>query len=821
MPDIRYIGKFGSADGSVYQVRIRDDEYDGAATDIPLESVRFLRGRRGIHPFTPIRASSIELVGYKLSLEDLDELLGADVGRFTAEVWRGESHAVLDGGGGERYWKGIVQTDLGEDDTANVISSISITATDGLSLLREVPYLDTTGEEPEPYDGRITHLETIRECLTKIGYPLPISVSSDWYPDEGEDGDILWEHAEVDQSIFYDASGRPASCYEVLKQILYPYGGLMFWRDGRIMVIQKSQIGAGTYVTNDYDEAGDADGTSEWGSTVDISNTNRITGQRTYRTAFSSATIVYHHGNIPSLIEAGDFEGGPYLDPEDIWTFGASGGEIRSSGGTKLVPPRGGVGLGNIGRIQTIKVGFVPAFFYGSDTTFNAFRSAIKASNRYISQVGAEVRAGDIIAFSARFRIPYNQGGGTGLYNTFFELQIGSDPDAYMSRSGDWYTPSGSDDLQPLRLPGSQWDSQGFSLSRDPGEGWNDVLIISAPSPATGDVRLVLYGTADINGSDLDPEGVEWADVAVLIVDDDGELRDSISFAGTTSTPEPADNDLVLLMGQGPHPGVPGRITWDGEDALNWSIGGTPENLYQLLIRTRLGYQSRRLEMRYETYHGLLYEMGDPVLIDGNLYDCVYQEKDLASQEDTIELIRIRFDDSGIAFTEVSEDRGTYVPGGGTSGTSVIANQGVSNVIEEKGDLIVGDADGNPIRLDSGEVDGKVIMTSEAAAGGWALANPTPITAKGDLVVGNATGVAVRLPRPPDGKVWVADSAEPLGWRAEDFSGGGGPGDFERFFLPDITLDLVMLQAAIMAFDLDLDIVPVTEAEIALGTVIT
>ena len=767
MADLRYIGKFGSADGNVYQVRLHDSDFDGASTEFPLESVLFVRGRRGADIFTPIRASSVELVGYKLSSTALDELLGAEVGRFTKEIWRGADHATLDGGGGSMYWKGIVQTDLGEDDTASEISSISITATDGLSLLRDVSYLDTTGEEPAPFTGRPTHLETIRVCLDKIGYSLPISVSGSWYPEEGAGGDVLWEHAEVDQAIFYDDDGSPASCYEVLKQILYPYGGILFWRDGRFVIIQKEQIGASTYTTRDYDETDTFTGTTVYGSTADADLVTRLTGQRTYKTAHGGLTVVYNHGNIPSLIRSGDFS-----DASE-WTLGASGGEIRTSGGRRLVPPRD-IGRYNPGRIERIKVGFIPAFHFGSDTSFGAFRDAIKASNRYVTQTGEEVQAGDIIAFTGRFRIPYNEGDGNGLYNTFFELQIGSNADAYLSRSGAWYTPSGSDDLQPMRVAGSEYNDYGFALSRDPGEGWYDFTIISEASPYTGDVRLVLYGTGDENGADLDPEGVEWADVAVLIVDEDGNLRDSISFSGATTSPEPLDDDLVLIVGQGPHPAVPGGISWDGVQAGDWTDGAAgPENVSQLLVRKRLGYQSQRLELRYETYTGLDYEMGDPVQIDGELYDVTFHEKDLASQDDTIEAVRIRYDDSGISFTEAAEDIGNYVPGGGGSTSVIQAPADSVSVIAEKGDLIVGDGEGNPTRFDSGEDDGKVMVTDGESSTGWSLSNITPIIAKGDLIVGDGEGNPVRLPAPADGYFWVADSTEALGWAAVSINAFG------------------------------------------------
>ena len=832
MPDIRYNGKFGSADSNVYQCQLWDSAFTGSAEDFPLESVTFIRGRRGMHNFAPIRASSVELKGYKLTQTALDELLGASVGRFTLELKRAADHATIDGGGGSLYWKGIVQTDLGEDDTARQISDIKITATDGLALLRDVRFTDTTGESEVNYEGRENHRLTIIKILSKIGYNLPTAFAADWYPDVGSASDVLWENAEVDQSVFYDDDGAPANCYDVLKAILYPYGGVMFWRDGRFVFCQKSQLDGGSFTANAYDENGVADGTISLGAVVDTDGEGvvLVEGSRVYEPAFGSNNIIYAHGNVPSLIPNGDFEEDP-----GGWVFGSNGGEIRISGGELLQGPRGNIGRGgvnNSARINRFNVGFVPAYFFGEDETFAAFRASIAASGRYIEMTGSQVEAGDFLALTGRFRIPYNSGGGGGLYNTFFEMQIGSNADAYCDRFGNWFTPSGDESLISLVSEGENYNTFGFALSRGVSDGWYDFTIVTAAAPYTGDVRLKLFGTADENSSNLDPEGVEWSDINVFIVDNTGEIRDSIQFSGVTTSPEPGDDDLTVLIGQGPHPLVAGNVTWNGSDAVNWTDGTNTEKLTQLLVRHRLARQNGRLENRFETYKGLGFEMGDVVQIGGNTYDVLFQSKDLASQYDTIETIRVLYDDSDITFAEVATDQGTYTLGGGGSSTSVITNpsDGLGQLVTAKGDLIaggeggspetlssgetdglalvtdssaaqgwslqaltpittkgdviLGNATGEPSRLASGETDGLALVTDSSAAQGWSLQALTPITTKGDLIVGNATGEPARLPVPADDSFYVADSNEPFGWRAYSINNFTLKGEIPGEYVP-------------------------------------
>lgn len=774
MPDIRYIGKFGSKDGQVYQVRLRDSTFDGDPTEFPLASVRFLRGRRGTHQSTPIRGSSIELVGWKLSPTDLSVLLAAPVGRFTTEIWRGASHAILDGGGGEFYWKGITQTDLGEDDTLSIVSEVSIKSTGGLALLRDIDYYD--GESP--YTGRETHLETIMEILSKIGYSVPISVSAKWIPSAGEEGDILWEHAEADQSRFYDDRGLPLKCYEVLKQILYLYQGIMFWREGRYVILQKDQLGASTYTTNDYDANGDPDGTTEWGNVVDVSTGDRLAGKRIFRAAYGSARVSYNHGNIPNLVQASDFQDTPFLAATDVWEFGSNGGEIRTAGIVRTTPAQGlygqlqGVGsfvAGLTGRAQFDKVGFVPAFFYGTDPDFSVFQTAIQASDRYAYQTCLEIVAGQRLVLALRFRIPYNEGGGNGLYNTFWSLQIGDNADGWMTAGGTWFAPAGNGFLQPVRPWSAHDDFNDAGVPLDRSEGtWREVVITSLAAPYSGEVKLWLYGTADINGSNLEPQGVEWGEVGILIVDEDGELRDTTNYDAVTPYPEPADDELVLLIGQGPTPNMPSRITWDGEYAGDWTDGegeGEGEDIGRLLVRKRLGYQSNRLETRFETYAGLFFEMGDVLQIGADLYDVPFHEKDLASQEDTFEAVRLLFDDSEISFSELSEDRGAYFPGSSGGATSVDAGSGTQLPIQVKGDLIIGDGEGLPTRFPSGEDDGKMMVTDGESDTGWSLQDvpelDLPIIAAGDLIVGDGEGEASRLPAAgEDDYVLTFDTAE-------------------------------------------------------------
>jgi len=317
----------------------------------------------------------------------------------------------------------------------------------------------------------------------------------------------------------------------------------------------------------------------------------------------------------------------------------------------------------------------------------------------------------------------------------------------------------------------------GFTLDKS-GNGFVPFTIISAPAPSSGAIDLFLYGVADIDGSDLDPEGVDWDDIAILIVDETGELRDSTIFQGRTTRQETQDPELVVRVGTGPRDTIPGAAYWDGEYAGDWSRdgGSTYESLGKLLVRTRLGYRSGRREVRVETYEGLEYEMGDVLDIGGKLFFPIYHEKDLASGEDTFEAIEIGYDDSIITFGERAEDRGRYDISSPTAGVS--ANEipaAGAPVIEELGDFIVGGEDGVPERLPIGEgqEDDYFPVTDGEESGGWRLEKyvPLPISTKGDLIVTDGEGEPEVLSigeGQEDGYVAVTDGEATGGWALQE-----------------------------------------------------
>lgn len=105
-------------------------------------------------------------------------------------------------------------------------------------------------------------------------------------------------------------------------------------------------------------------------------------------------------------------------------------------------------------------------------------------------------------------------------------------------------------------------------------------------------------------------------------------------------------------------------------------------------------------------------------------------------------------------------------------------------IVDNKGDLIVGAGNDQPVRFAAGP-DGQVLTTDSNAPQGLKWAAPTGggagggidpaiIDAKGDLIAGSAPDTPARLALGTDGYVLTADSSQPLGLRWGLGGGGGG-----------------------------------------------
>lgn len=113
------------------------------------------------------------------------------------------------------------------------------------------------------------------------------------------------------------------------------------------------------------------------------------------------------------------------------------------------------------------------------------------------------------------------------------------------------------------------------------------------------------------------------------------------------------------------------------------------------------------------------------------------------------------------------------------SGLPAWVTRAVLDAITTKGDVIVGDGSGVPVRLPVGS-NGKVLTANSVATNGVDWETPStgftnPMTTKGDIIAADAGGTPDRLPVGSNGKVLTADSTQTTGLKWDTAGAGSSP----------------------------------------------
>ena len=203
------------------------------------------------------------------------DLQGAAEGRFTVKITKGDTPVL--------YWSGMVLPDIGRYNEEYYPTLFEIRATDGLGLLKDVEFKDTGGA----YTGKARIINHITLCLNKLPYVAThfggsdIFVKShvDWWEetmaDTASDPDALYQ-AYIDHATWwkYDKGEQKfLSCYEVLRNLLTPFGCRITQAEGAFWIEQLTYRAAATIVTRRYSKTGALLSTANYAGYNDIAQT--------------------------------------------------------------------------------------------------------------------------------------------------------------------------------------------------------------------------------------------------------------------------------------------------------------------------------------------------------------------------------------------------------------------------------------------------------------------------------------------------------------------------------------------------------------------
>lgn len=784
--------KLASADGYAYQAWLWKKSYAGDVNAVRLTAggpCVVSWGRKGSDIYVPVLASHAEIRGWRLTTE-LEDLIGARTGDWRLEIVRGADQDTIDAGTYTRYWLGQVLADVYEDSTMGGPSEVMVQAVDGLGTLREIPYYDTsTPGSRLAYTGRESLLTILRRALGKIGYDLPIRSAVAWRPSAVTGAEDPLAEIDVDNLSFYSIEGEAMSCYDVAQEIARRCGARLCQWEGAWWLVSRELMTGTAYTVFQYTDAGVADGTTTAGAGVDATAAGvvRTAGSRTFRPAWSRAAVLQNHGPVPPLVDEGDFaiSGGEFklkgywfVTTRPVYTSGSwsytGNAEAREADplAQKRVTQAGTTAVAERNFVHS-----VPSYFHGSTLDPATVKSNVVTGNlstagpHYAERTGNEVETGQVLTLAGIVTIEHNAGEGLGLYNTYWSLVIDG-TNHYLQNDGTWgESAAETDQVQPLVDPGTRYGERGINLATPV-----PFRYVSEAAPASGAVRLRLYGSSDKTSSDLDTGDVLWDDVAVMVTDTAGEtLGAKRTELFIVDQPDQAREDIVVVTGEGPAQTLPTTLQVSGTNVADWTSArlASARDLDVLHAETVLRSQTTPLANLHESYRGLAATPIAPITKSSVAYVPQALTLSLYHQEAEGEFVELKWDSSSAAEddTYATDPAGTtYTPqaqGGVVSDLSPLSD---ASVITTKGDLIVGDEDGLESRLGVG-TDGQVPVADSAADLGISWQDPAstlPVTTKGDLVATPASGIADRFPVGTDGQILIADSTQPFGIRWGD-----------------------------------------------------
>ena len=267
----RFFSSFTSAAGWKYRLEIFDEGFTGTAYQIMIgkggPEINYKAGKG--NKFSPILSSTL-----KLPL-----MITADGNGILLFQWREELRTTLEEkqsyvhlyrtnvtgslSSVRPLWSGYVLMDLSSDEDEGIPTEFELTATDGLSILKNVDFVQTGATEPYDIDDifedrdRFTNwiyfiLNLIGAATTDEGAGVnwSYSTSVNWYNDHNagtavtddplyltQGGMMMFYSGEVNEDgevIYEDAP----SCYEVLEKIMISWGCRIVYWHHRYHIIQ-------------------------------------------------------------------------------------------------------------------------------------------------------------------------------------------------------------------------------------------------------------------------------------------------------------------------------------------------------------------------------------------------------------------------------------------------------------------------------------------------------------------------------------------------------------------------------------------------------
>lgn len=240
------------------------------------------------------------------------------------------------------YWRGFVITNNYQEPYDGIPYTVTISASDGLGVLKNMLYKYTTSTVDDTYyDGRLLGSEIIIDILTKIGmtgFTEYINIYEESMT--ATSGYSVLDQIRIDVDVF-----RDMYCYEVLEEILKSFNAVIRIIAGAAVIYRPVELAGATV----YGRIFTADATHTATDFAPVQYINRTThtsdlrdyegGTMMIQAPAKKVAISQDYGNKPSWIENWKFAsnrwsgGGIAVYEADGWTrYGIAAAEIYPIG---------------------------------------------------------------------------------------------------------------------------------------------------------------------------------------------------------------------------------------------------------------------------------------------------------------------------------------------------------------------------------------------------------------------------------------------------------------------------------------------------------
>jgi hypothetical protein len=346
--------------------------------------------------------------------------------------------------------RGLLRPDEGNSPFQDKPYEVTFRATNGLSLLKDIPLVDSDGNN---FTGTHKLIEYIAGALKQTNLDLPIRVFCNYYNTAFANRVItndMFNQAYLEYRTFMRDSIEYVSCYEALMIILDKFCRIEYW-NGMWLIknIAELQYSPGRNYYTDYNssgvlQTGGEDTTNQYqiGKAVDLYPINE--DQQIYsRFAIKSAKTVYNYEVWPEIpknnkFERGtEFESGDATDEADVDNDGDTSEIIGTY--KKFTIPDWEYGKIDVFDLPHPAMNTIPQIFYRR-SIYNIFGVEINReiigetdptddSNHafWLRSEGIPVVKGGKINFSLDKRFQNNFGGGSFTIPAVLYMVVGGD----------------------------------------------------------------------------------------------------------------------------------------------------------------------------------------------------------------------------------------------------------------------------------------------------------------------------------------------------------------------------------------------------------